>query len=57
MNSKTTKINGITDLRYEDRDIVRGVEYQYTLQSIDQYGIASEQTKEVSLTLPKLSEK
>ncbi len=57
MSSKTTKINGITELRYEDRDIVRGVEYQYMLQSIDEFGIASEQTQEVSLTLPKLSEK
>lgn len=57
MNSKTIKINGISELRYEDRDIVRGVEYQYTLQSIDEFGIGSEQTQEVSLTLPKLSEK
>jgi len=57
MNAKTTKINGINELRYEDRDIVRGIEYKYTLQSLDEFGITSEQTKEVSLTLPKLSEK
>jgi fibronectin type 3 domain-containing protein len=54
---KTTKINNITDLRFEDRDIVRGIEYTYKLQAIDEYGIASEETQSVSLTLPKLTQK
>jgi uncharacterized protein len=56
-NRKTTKINGVQDLRFEDSDILRGVEYLYTIESIDQYGITSEPTQEVSLTLPKLSGK
>ncbi len=56
LKSQTIKINGITDLRFEDRDIVRGVEYTYTLQSVDEYGIASEETQQVSLTLPKLTQ-
>ncbi len=56
LKSQTIKINGITDLRFEDRDIVRGVEYTYTLQSVDQFGITSEETQKVSLTLPKLAQ-
>ncbi|WP_419770007.1 MAG: hypothetical protein ACNI3C_11825 [Candidatus Marinarcus sp.] len=54
---KTIKINNITDLRYEDKDIVRGVEYKYNIQAVDKFGISSEQTQDVALTLPKLSEK
>lgn len=56
-NSKTTKITGIQDSRFEDKDIVRGIEYVYSVESIDQYGITSQPTQEVSLTLPKLSGK
>lgn len=56
-NNKTTKISGIQDLRFEDQNIVRGVEYVYSVESIDQYGITSQPTQEVSLTLPKLSGK
>lgn len=57
MSSKTIKISGVNDLRFEDRDIVRGIEYTYALQSIDENGIPSDKTETVSLTLPKLSEK
>lgn len=54
--SKTVKIEGITSLRYEDKDIVRGVEYKYAIQSVDQFGIASEMTNETALILPKQKE-
>ena len=56
-NRKTSKITGIQDQRFEDSNIIRGVEYIYSVESIDQYGITSESTEEVSLTLPKLSGK
>ena len=56
-NSTTSKITGIQDQRFEDGNIIRGVEYLYSLESIDQYGITSEPTEKVSLTLPKLSGK
>jgi fibronectin type 3 domain-containing protein len=56
-NNKTTKMTGIQESRFEDKDIVRGVEYVYSVESIDQYGITSQPTQEVSLTLPKLSGK
>lgn len=55
-SKKVEKIEGIQGLRFEDRDIIRGVEYKYAIQSVDQYGLVSEQTRETSLTLPKLPE-
>ncbi len=55
-NKKTIKISGIKALRYEDKDIVRGVEYSYSIQSVDEFGIASEKTDTTQLILPKLRE-
>lgn len=54
--SKTLKIEGIKALRYEDKDIVRGVEYSYAIQSVDEFGIVSEMTNKTELVLPKLKE-
>lgn len=56
-NRQTSKITGIQGLRFEDSNIIRGVEYLYSIESVDQHGITSEKTQEVSLTLPKLSGK
>lgn len=53
-DKKEEKITGITELRFEDNDIVRGVEYNYSIESVDQYGIVSERTNETLLVLPKL---
>lgn len=53
-SKKIEKLENIQGLRFEDRDIVRGVEYKYSIQAVDQYGLLSEQTKETSLVLPKL---
>jgi hypothetical protein len=53
-NTKTIKFTNVTDLRFEDKDIIRGVEYTYTLQGVDEFGILSERTNETTLILPKL---
>ena len=53
-NSKTIVINNINDLRFEDKDIVRGVTYKYSIQSIDEHGLTSKKTPSVTLTIPKL---
>lgn len=53
-SKKVEKIENIQGLRFEDRDIVRGVEYKYSIQAVDNNGLVSEQTNETSLTLPKL---
>lgn len=50
-NQKYTNIQG---LRFEDKDIVRGVEYKYSIESVDENGIVSERTNETLLVLPKL---
>ena len=55
-NFKTETFNNVTDIRFEDQDIIRGVEYTYTLQAVDQFGILSEKTNETTLILPKLQE-
>ncbi len=55
-DSRQEKFTNITDLRFEDNDIVRGVEYKYSVESVDQYGIVSETTNETLLVLPKLQE-
>ncbi len=55
-SSKTIKIEGIQALRFEDKDIVRGVEYKYSIQAVDENGIVSESTNKTELVLPKLKE-
>ena len=51
---KTIKYENINALRFEDKDIVRGVVYSYAIQSVDQFGIKSEITNKTELVLPKL---
>lgn len=52
--SKTIKFDGISALRFEDKDIIRGIEYSYTIQSVDKFGIVSPITNKTELVLPKL---
>lgn len=54
---KLVKFNNITDTRFEDTDIVSGVEYKYTVQANDEFGLVSEKTNEASLTIPKTNSK
>ncbi len=51
---KTVMFNNINDLRFEDTDIISGVEYKYSVQANDEFGLISDRTDETSLTLPKL---
>jgi fibronectin type 3 domain-containing protein len=55
--TRKEKYTNITDLRFEDKDIVRGVEYQYAIEAVDENGIVSEKTNETLLVLPKLLDK
>lgn len=54
---KTEKFTDITELRFEDNNIITGVEYKYSIQANDTYGLMSEKTDEASLILPKISPK
>jgi fibronectin type 3 domain-containing protein len=53
--SKTEKFTDITELRFEDNNIITGVEYKYSIQANDTYGLMSKKTDEASLILPKIS--
>jgi fibronectin type 3 domain-containing protein len=54
--SKEKRISNIQELRFEDPDVVRGVEYTYSLQAVDSYGLVSEKTEEIRAYMPKLEE-
>lgn len=54
-NPKETIKRNITDKRWVDTDVVRGIEYDYMLQAIDKYGLVSEKTAKSTLKLPKLT--
>lgn len=56
VSSKEKLIPNVQGLRFEDPDVVRGVEYNYTLQAVDTYGLISDKTQEVSIKLPKLAQ-
>lgn len=51
---KTVDFNNINDTRFEDTDILSGVEYKYSVEANDQFGLISDKTDETTLTLPKL---
>jgi uncharacterized protein len=50
---KTVNINNINDLRFEDTDILSGVEYKYSVQANGEFGLVSDRTDEASLTIPQ----
>ncbi len=55
-NSKNEKIiPNIEGLRFEDPDVIRGVEYSYSIQAVDKHGLLSNKTEELSSKLPKLT--
>ena len=51
---KTEKFTDIKALRFEDHNIINGVQYKYSIQSNDEYGLMSEKTDEAELILPKI---
>lgn len=55
--SDTKVIKNVTDLRFEDDDIVNGVEYKYAIQAVDEYSLVSNKTLSTSLSMPKVQKK
>ncbi len=53
-SSKERMIPNVTELRFEDPDVVRGVEYSYSVQAVDKHGLISSKTEVVTTKLPKL---
>ncbi|WP_198306130.1 fibronectin type III domain-containing protein [Arcobacter vandammei] len=47
---KTTKFDNISGTSFQDSDIIDGVEYKYSVKSVDEFGLASDESNEISLT-------
>jgi len=56
-SSKEKLIPNVTELRFEDPDVVRGIEYSYSIQAVDKHGLVSVKTEEVTSKLPKIANK
>ncbi len=55
---KTEKeIKDVQALRYEDPDVVRGIQYAYEVEAVDKFGLVSKRTRAAELSMPKLEEK
>lgn len=52
-NSQKQVITGISGKSFEDRDIVKGVVYTYSVVSMDKYGLASKASQEIVISIPK----
>ena len=53
--SKTKIFKKISSKRFEDKDIVRGVIYEYELESVDENNLVSNKTKAITLNIPILN--
>ncbi len=50
---KTVNITGVRSFSYQDRDVIPGVEYKYSVISIDKYGLASKPSDPILIVMPK----
>lgn len=55
--SSEKMFKNVQALRFEDTDVVRGIEYSYEIEAVDQFGLVSKRTKKAALSMPKLEEK
>lgn len=55
--SSEKEIKDVQALRFEDADVVRGIEYSYEIEAVDKFGLVSNKTKKAALSMPKLEEK
>ena len=44
---------GVYDKSFNDSDVVKGVEYKYTVVAIDKYGLASKRSQDMIVEIPK----
>ena len=50
---KSTKvIKDVQELRFEDKDITRGVSYEYEIQAVDRFNLVSEKSPSATLSMP-----
>jgi fibronectin type 3 domain-containing protein len=51
--SQKQVITGINAKSFIDRDVVKGVEYKYSVVAIDEYGLASKPSENIIISIPK----
>jgi fibronectin type 3 domain-containing protein len=56
-NPKKIRIRDVKDTFFLDKDVLRGTEYQYSIEAVDKFGLISEQTEATKLSLPKIKVK
>ena len=56
-DSETKVINNVRGLRFEDSDIIPGVEYKYAIEAVDRFNLVSAKTSSASLFMPKEDKK
>jgi len=52
-DGKEYKLTGIKSLSYKDEDVIPGIEYKYRVVAIDRYGLSSEPSEPILITIPK----
>ncbi len=52
-NGKTINLTGIRSFSYQDRDVIPGVEYKYSVVAIDKYGLESKPSEPILIAIPK----
>jgi len=52
-NGKTVNLTGIKAFSYQDRDVIPGIEYKYSVVAIDKYGLTSKPSESVIVSIPK----
>ena len=55
--SRTKIYKNIQGTRFEDKDIVRGVDYEYELEAVDENGLLSKKTTPITLSMPLINKK
>lgn len=51
--SKKENLTGITSFSYQDKDVIPGVDYKYSIVALDKYGLESSPSEPIVVTIPK----
>jgi fibronectin type 3 domain-containing protein len=54
LRSKSIVLKHIKEMRFEDKDISRGIDYEYQLEAVDENGLVSDRTKAILLNMPEI---
>jgi len=52
-DGKIQNITGLRSFSYQDRDVIPGIEYKYSVVAIDKYGLESKPSEPIVISIPK----